>query len=110
MLFFDPGPASGSGPDDIWVTRRATVSDPWGLPVNLGPPVNSPADDEHSNISADGRTLYFTSNRPGGYGRDDLWQVSILGLGSDADPNNRTGSDGNSRKSGFRTDVPHEKH
>jgi len=79
VLFFDRGPASGSGPDDIWVTRRATVSDPWGLPVNLGPRVNlSAADDYASNISADGRTLYFTSNRPGGYGDYDLWQAPIL--------------------------------
>jgi len=58
---------------------RATVSDPWGLPVNLGPRVNlSAADDDCPSISADGRTLYFTSNRPGGYGGYDLWQVSVI--------------------------------
>jgi len=78
LLFFDYGPASASGPDDVWVTRRATVSDPWGLPVNLGPPVNTSADDGASNVSADGRTLYFTSNRAGGYGSYDLWQAPII--------------------------------
>jgi len=75
-LFFE----GGSGyPDDIWVTRRAAVSDPWGPPVHLGPGVNlSAADDATPNISADGRTLYFCSNRPGGYGGYDMWQVPII--------------------------------
>jgi hypothetical protein len=75
-LFFECGPGNL---DDLWVTRRATVSDAWGLPVNLGPRVNlSAADDACPSISADGRTLYFTSNRPGGYGGYDLWKVSII--------------------------------
>ena len=77
LLFFDCGPASLSGPDDILVTRRATVSDPWGTPVNLGPTVNSSFFDGAPSISADGSTLYFMSGRPGGYGSWDLWQVSI---------------------------------
>ncbi len=78
-LFFGSGRPPGLVPDDIWVTTRATVSDPWGLPVNLGPRVNlSATDDDCPSISADGRTLYFTSNRPGGYGGYDLWQVSVI--------------------------------
>ena len=58
---------------DIWVTTRETVSDPWGTPVNLGPPVNTSFDDFCQVISADGLSLYFTSNRPGGYGLCSLW-------------------------------------
>jgi Tol biopolymer transport system component len=78
-LFFGSGRPPGLVPDDIWVTTRATVSDPWGLPVNLGPRVNlSAADDDCPSISADGRTLYFTSNRPGGYGSYDIWQAPII--------------------------------
>jgi hypothetical protein len=76
LLFFDYGPASASGPDDIWVTRRATVSDSWGPPVNVGPPVNTSADDGASNVSADGRTLYFT--RTGYYGTWDIWEAPII--------------------------------
>ena len=78
LLFFVSGPDRGSGPDDIWVTRRATVSDPWGLPVNLGPPVNTSANDWAPNVSADGRTLYFSSDRPGGLGGWDQWQAPII--------------------------------
>ena len=47
------------------------------MPVNLGPTVNSSSLDDTASISADGSTLYFMSNRPGGIGNYDLWQVSI---------------------------------
>jgi len=76
-LFHGSGRPGGSGGVDLWVTTRATVSDPWGMPVNLGPTVNSSSLDDTASISADGSTLYFVSNRPGGIGNYDLWQVSI---------------------------------
>jgi hypothetical protein len=76
-LYFTSDRPGGLGGFDIWVTRRATVSDPWAPPVNLGPPINSFAHDLPSNFSADGSTLYFTSRRPGGFGGYDIWQASI---------------------------------
>ena len=39
---------------------------PWATPVNLGPVVNSPYNDNHPAISKDGLSLYLTSGRPGG--------------------------------------------
>ena len=42
-----PMPPGGYGQSDIWVTTRQTKDDPWGVPVNLGPVVNSSAQDEH---------------------------------------------------------------
>jgi hypothetical protein len=51
----------------------------WGTPVNLGPVVNSAANDQHPALSPDGLSLYITSNRPGSVlGPDgkpslDLW-------------------------------------
>jgi Tol biopolymer transport system component len=68
----------GYGGADLWVTTRATVSDPWGAPVNLGPTVNSSRDEATPKISADGQTLYFGSNRPGRYGPWDVWQMPII--------------------------------
>ena len=62
-------------PGDLMVTRRATKDDDWGEPVNLG---HSASDHWASDISADGSTLYFMSDRPGGYGILDLWQAPIL--------------------------------
>jgi uncharacterized protein (TIGR02246 family) len=63
----------GSGHYDLWVTTRETTNDDWGIPVNLGPTVNSSAGEWGQSISADGLELYFSSLRSGGYGRHDLW-------------------------------------
>ena len=72
-LYFTSTRSGGSGPADIWVTTRETIHDPWGTPVNLGPMVNSADGNGHPAISTDGRTLFFTSDRPGGYGNGDIW-------------------------------------
>jgi outer membrane protein OmpA-like peptidoglycan-associated protein len=45
----------------------------WSTPRNAGSPLNSRYSEKHPSISADGRILYFTSNRPGGYGSYDIW-------------------------------------
>lgn len=59
----------------------------WSKPLNLGEPVNSWYSDKHPSISADGRILYFTSDRPGGKGDYDLW-VSVNSGGSWSKPVN----------------------
>jgi serine/threonine protein kinase len=68
----------GQGKADLWFATRATSSDPWGAMVNLGPAVNSTSYDLSNCISADGSKLYFASNRPGGFGGFDIWQVLII--------------------------------
>lgn len=78
MLFFDSMRSGGYGGMDLYMTSRSSRSDPWGEAVNLGPIVNSADHDEIAYISADGSTLYFDSDRPGGYGAFDVWQVKIL--------------------------------
>lgn len=45
----------------------------WSSPKNAGSPLNSRYSEKHPAISADGRILYFTSNRPGGHGSYDIW-------------------------------------
>ncbi len=45
----------------------------WSSPVNLGPLVNSTASDQHPAISKDGLSLYFMSDRSGGFGKLDLY-------------------------------------
>jgi serine/threonine protein kinase/Tol biopolymer transport system component/tetratricopeptide (TPR) repeat protein len=78
MLFFESGrPGPFGVVQDIWLTIRTTVDTPWSEPVNLGPIVNSRFTEFTPFISADGSTLYFTSNQPGGLGSVDIWQVSI---------------------------------
>ena len=63
------------GAFNTWVATRAALSDPWGDPVNIGPPVSSSAGDFGPSISADGRELFFGSFRPGGFGETDLWMT-----------------------------------
>lgn len=65
----------GGGKNDIWVTTRKTKNDPWGAPINLGPTVNTLHAECNPDISSDGSTLYFASNRGGG--SMDIWQVSL---------------------------------
>ncbi|MHC4753061.1 MAG: hypothetical protein ACYTFW_24755, partial [Planctomycetota bacterium] len=63
----------GDGDRDIYVSTRATINDPWSEPENLGSIINSPTRDSGPDISGDGLTLFFNSERPGGYGRRDIW-------------------------------------
>jgi Tol biopolymer transport system component len=77
VIFFTSARAGGYGDLDIWVTRRASKNNPWGEPANLGSNVNSAHEERGVNISSDGSRLCFGSNRPGGAGGLDLWQVPI---------------------------------
>jgi WD40-like Beta Propeller Repeat len=74
VLFSDrPGSLGGF---DLWASTRETVFDPWSTPTNLGPPVNSIANDQNPYIAADRQTLYFASNRAGGSGQLDLFMTT----------------------------------
>ena len=70
--YWGPRPG-GMGATDIYVTTRKTKDDPWGTPVNLGPPVNSVAHEWDPDISADGLSLYFSSQRGPGLGGAGFW-------------------------------------
>jgi hypothetical protein len=72
-LYFLSNRPGGLGGQDIWLTTRQTKDDPWGIPVNLGAPINSPAFEGAPCVSTDGLELYFMSNRAGGCGKHDLW-------------------------------------
>src|SRR5205809_1079096 len=41
LYFYSNRQPGGSGSDDIWVSQRPTVSAPWGVPVNVGPTINT---------------------------------------------------------------------
>jgi len=51
----------------------AQQSSDWSAPVNLGEVVNSGFADQNPDISRDGLSLYFASDRPGGFGGLDIW-------------------------------------
>ncbi len=61
-LYFYANRTGGQGGYDLWVTHRSHVG--WNKPINLGSAVNSPFNDYGPGLSPDGKTLYFSSNRP----------------------------------------------
>ncbi|MEO7444758.1 MAG: OmpA family protein [Ferruginibacter sp.] len=53
--------------------------DTWSAPKSLGKKINLPGYNEMSPfIAADGITLYFSSDRPGGLGEQDIWKARRL--------------------------------
>jgi len=50
----------------------------WAAPMKFGPSINSEYQEESACLSLDKKTLYFSSNRPGGYGGFDLYKVKQL--------------------------------
>lgn len=76
----------GLGSCDIFVSRRE--GDRWGAPHNLGAPVNTGGWEAQPALSADGRTLYFVSNRAGGQGGYDIWKTVLRTDGQWAAPQN----------------------
>ena len=65
--------AGGFGNFDIWRFARQSAQGPWSSPAHLDAPINTPDLDSQPVLSRDGRTLIFTSIRPGGFGLQDLW-------------------------------------
>jgi hypothetical protein len=65
--------ADGSGGFDIFVSRRSRTDEPWPPAVNLGPTVNTEYNESGPSISVDGHLMFFASDRPGGFGGNDLY-------------------------------------
>lgn len=63
--------SGGFGGNDIWSSKK--VNGVWQEAQNLGPNVNSEASEHHSLPSEDGRSLYITSIREGGFGGEDIF-------------------------------------
>lgn len=51
----------------------------WGPPIDIGGVVNSFQNDWGPTLTRDGNTLYFASNRPGGYGGYDIYVTRRAG-------------------------------
>ena len=79
-LFFSSLRHGGLGQSDLWMSTRQSMSEPFREPVNLGPVVNSEAADGHPALTSDGLTLFFSSLRPGGNGKNDLWMATRRSL------------------------------
>jgi OOP family OmpA-OmpF porin len=65
---------------DLYISYRE--GEEWSEPANMGRSINSSSWDSEPSISADGRTVYFSSDRPGGEGKMDLWYATLTENGA----------------------------
>ncbi len=54
----------------------------WSKPLPLGSDINSKYWETHACVAADGQTLFFVSDRPGGYGGRDIYKCVMLPNGN----------------------------
>jgi len=74
-LYFASQGHSTMGGYDIFVSHR--VSGGYNTPKNLGYPINTPGDDIFFTINKSGSKAYFSSERVGGYGLQDLYEIDF---------------------------------
>ena len=80
MFFTGCNRPDGLGRCDIYLSKREGKN--WSAPFNIGGPVNTPGWESQPSLTADGKTLYFVSTRPGGYGGYDIWKSDLKSDGS----------------------------
>ena len=66
------GSETGEGGDLYYSTLEGDI---WQKPVKYGPNINSDYSEFSASLSSDGNILYFSSNRPGGFGGLDIYRV-----------------------------------
>jgi outer membrane protein OmpA-like peptidoglycan-associated protein len=74
-LFFTSDGHNTMGGRDIFVTRL--VGNKWSNPENMGYPVNTTVNDNYFTLIADGTRGYFSSDRKGGMGGQDIYYIDM---------------------------------
>lgn len=74
VLFFSSDGHNGMGGLDLYMVDMSSRK--WSAVYNLGAVFNSGADDLGLVLLPDGRSGYFTSSRPGGFGQDDIYMFT----------------------------------
>jgi len=79
-VVFSSNRAGGQGDQDIWVSSRASTSDQWATPVNLGSAVNTGAAESRPSLSWDAEQLLF-GRAPGPEGSSDIYVTTRVMTG-----------------------------
>ncbi len=74
-IYFVSNRPNGKGGRDIWMCKKKNGK--WGSAKNLGAKINSKEDEEAVFIHPDGKTLYFSSKKKGGYGGYDIYKATL---------------------------------
>ncbi|MEY3368335.1 MAG: hypothetical protein RI973_1490 [Bacteroidota bacterium] len=77
LYFASDGHVGLGGLDLYSSTQQNNI---WALPINLGYPFNTSADDFSMSVDQDGTCGYFASSRPGGMGGDDIYSFKKTGI------------------------------
>lgn len=77
VLYFASNRAGGLGGFDIYRTQSLPNGE-WGEPYNLGPNVNTAADEDFPTISFDGKVLYFSSKGHNSMGEFDIFKTQMM--------------------------------
>lgn len=76
----------GMGSCDLYWSRK--IGAKWSRPRNFGAPVNSSVWESQPSMASDGKTIYFVSSRPGGFGGKDIWKTTMISEGAFTTPEN----------------------
>ena len=71
---------------NIYYSQR--VSDGWSVPKKFPAPINSRSNETYGSLSPDGKYLFFTSDRKGGYGGIDVYVSEKYGTNKWREPEN----------------------
>jgi tetratricopeptide (TPR) repeat protein len=74
IMFFSSTGHNSTGGYDIF--RSDFKNGKWSTPYNIGRPINTNQDDKYYWASADGQRGYYSSERKGGYGLQDIYLVT----------------------------------
>lgn len=77
VLLISMNEAGGVGEEDLYVSLRDSAG-VWSKPFNLGPTINTSGYEISPFLSADGRSVYFSSNGHGGMGDADIFVADRL--------------------------------
>lgn len=83
-LYFSSKGHQSIGGYDIYYSTF--VKDHWSSPQNLGTAINTIGDDVFLVITADGTTGYYSSNKAGGIGEQDIYQIKPVPVKKDNKP------------------------
>lgn len=75
-MIFSSNRPGGYGGFDLYSVKKLP-NGKWGLPVNLGPNINTEFNEDSPFIFADGKTLYFSSTGHNGMGGFDVFKSEL---------------------------------